>query len=554
MVPAATGYSEMREMFSSALWVLMAMVGLVLLIACFNVANLLIARAATRQKEIGVRLALGATRAQLVRQLLIESLLLSVLAAAAGLLLSYWTTRALLSLIPTDEVALTLRATPDYRILAFNIALSVLTAVLFGLVPALHATRFDLWSTLKDAAGAVAGAKDSVSLRKVLVTAQVALSFLLLAGAGLFVRSLGNLKATSTGFRDIDNLITFQIDPALNGYNVPRLKILYKQLIDNVRAIPGVSSAAYVAVPVLSGGEWDSTMSVEGHQAKDGEDLQAFMNAVSPQYWKTMGVQLVEGRDFDARDEGEKAKVAIVNRKFAGHFFGKQSPVGRHIGFGSGPGTKLDIEIVGMVEDSLYEGPRDGVHRQAFIASLEGDFPGGATFYVRTTRDSGTVYAALRREVAKLDATIPVYGMKTLANQLDENLATERLIAMLSAAFGALATLLAAIGLYGVMAFVVARRTKEIGVRMALGAPRGAVLWMVMREVLLLLACGLAIGVPCAYVLSRYASTLLYGVKPADLWTGLAALVTLTVVTAAAGFLPAQRASAIDPMRALRYE
>jgi predicted permease len=554
VVPAATGYSQMRESFSTALIVLMCMVGLVLLIACFNVANLLIARAIARQKEIAVRLAVGASKAQLVRQLLVESIVLSVTGGLIGILLSVWTIRGLLSFLPADGSALMLRAEPDTRILVFNLALAVATGLIFGLAPALQSARVDLWNTLKDVVGAVAGSGRSVIFRKALVTAQVALSFLLLAGAGLFVKSLGNLKSTNTGFHDMDNLVTFQVDPALNGYDLPRLRSFYTQLLQNVRSVPGVTSASSAAVPLLHGFEWDSSMSVEGHQAKDGEDMQAFMNSISPGYWKTMGVQLIEGRDFDERDVGERATVVIVNRKFAQHFFGDKSPVGRHVGFGTGPQSKLDMEIVGMVEDSLYEGPRDGVRRQAFVSSMQGRFPGSAAFYVRTSLPSESMFSTLRQQVANLDRSMPIYEMKTLENQLDETLTTERLIATLSAAFGALATLLAAVGLYGVMAFVVARRTKEIGLRMALGAQQGTVIWLVLKEVLILLVGGLAIGVPAAYLLSRYVSTQLFGVQPADVPTALLAVAVLGAVALAAGFIPARRASVIDPITALRYE
>jgi predicted permease len=555
---AGNGFSHLRQSYSTALIVLMCMVGLVLLIACFNVANLLIARAIARQKEVAVRLAIGASRWQLLRQLLIESLLLSVAGGAAGLLLAVAMIRALMSFIPQDGAPLMLKAEPDARILAFNAGLAVLTGLLFGLVPALQALRVDLWNTLKDVVGAVTGGGGSVKLRKGLVIAQVAFSFLLLAGAGLFVKTLANLKQTDAGFRDIGHLITFQVDPSLSGYSMQQLKSFYRQALTNIRAVPGVTSAGYAAVSVLSGGEWDSTMSVEGHKAKDGEDMQSFMNAISPGYWKTMGTPLLEGRDFDERDAGSKLTVAVVNQKFATHFFGDKSPLGRHVGFGDGPKSKQEIQIIGVAQDSLYEGPREGVHRQVFLAEFQSDFPGSSTFYVRTSLgkgvDSKTMFRAMRQKIAELDPAMPIYQMKTLERQLDETLSTERLIAMLSAAFGVVATVLAAIGLYGVMAFVVARRTKEIGLRMALGAPRGAVVWMVMRETALLVGLGLAVGVPAAWALSRYVSTQLYGVKATDIWTAAAALAILAVVAAGAGFLPARRASGIDPIKALHYE
>ena len=548
---ADTGYSGLRNDFSKALIVLMCMVGLVLAIACANVANLLIARAFSRQKEIAVRLSIGATRWQLVRQLLVESLLLSFAGGAAGIALAMAMTRGLLALIPAEGNPLLIKPEPDLRILLFTFGLTMFTGVLFGLLPALRASRPDLWSTLKDTVGSVAGTSGSLYLRKGLVAAQVALSFLLLFGAGLFVRSLQNLQKTDTGFRDIDNLVTFRVSPALNGYDTPRTVQFYRDLLERVRGVPGVRSAALAAVPLLHGDEWDNSLSVEGHQAKDGEDMQGFMNALSPGYFETMGIAILEGRDFEVKDQKEKAAVAIVNRRFAEHYFGEKSAVGRHIGMGGGPGTKLDIEITGVVANTLYEGPREGLRRQVYMPNYG---KGGVAFYVRAGMGSASVYGAARSAVKELDAAVPVYELKTLGDQLDQTLLTDRLIARLSAGFGMLATLLAAVGLYGVMAFVVARRTKELGVRIALGAQPGQVLWLVMKEVLLLLAIGLAVGVPAAIGLGQYVSAQLYGVKTNDPWLAMGTMAVLAAVSAVAGLIPARRASRIDPILALRFE
>ena len=548
--PAAGGYSNLRNDFSTALIVLMCMVGLVLLIACANVANLLIARGFMRQKEIAVRLSLGASRGQLVRQMLAESLVLSCIGGLLGVALAVALTQALIAFVPSDGRPILIHATPDARILAFTLALTFLTGIVFGLLPALRASRPDPWTTLKDTVGAIAGTGGSLFLRKGLVAAQVTLSFLLLFGAGLFVRSLQNLKTADTGVA-LDNLVTFQLSPALSGYESQRTVDFYDQLLTNLRAVPGVKSAALAAVSILSGDEWDNSMSVEGHQAKDGEDMQAFMNALTPGYFETMEIPLLEGRDFNRQDVKENPKVAIVNRKFAEHFFPGKSALGRHIGNGGGPKAKLDIEIIGVVADSLYEGPREGVRRQVFIPNWG---KGGVAFYVRSTVASGSTYHAIRNEVRKLDASMPVYALKTLEGQLDETLMTDRLIALLAAGFGLLATVLASIGLYGVMAFVVARRRKELGIRLALGAEPGGVIWLVMREVLLLLAIGLAIGVPAALALGRFVASQLYGIEARDPFTAVATLVLLTIVSAAAGLIPAHRASRIDPILALRYE
>jgi predicted permease len=547
---AAMGYSSLRNDFSTPLIVLMCMVGLVLLIACANVANLLIARAFARQREIAVRLSLGASRGQLVRQLLVESLLLACAGGALGLLLSLALTRTLLAFMPSGGQPILVQPEPDARILGFTFALTLVTGIVFGLLPAMRASRPDPWTTLKDTVGSVAGTGGSLFLRKGLVAAQVALSFLLLFGAGLFVRSLDNLKATDTGVA-LDNLITFRLSPALNGYDNTRAGMFYEQVLDRLRAAPSVKAAGLAGVPILAGDEWDSTMSVEGHQAADGEDMQAFMNALSPGYFETMGIPLREGRDFTRLDSAEKERVAIVNRRFAEHFFPGKSAVGRHIGFGSGPDTKLDIEIVGVAENTLYEGPREGVRRQVFIPSWGRN---SATFYVRAATASSSAYGVARDTVRSLDASMPVYDLKTLEGQLDETLLTDRLIALLAAGFGLLATLLASIGLYGVMAFVVARRQKELGLRLALGAEPGRVIWMVMREVLVLLGIGLAIGIPAAIGLGQFVSTQLYGIQPHDPSIAVATIVLLALVSAAAGFVPARKASRIDPILALRYE
>jgi predicted permease len=547
---ADVGYSPLRNDFSTALVVLMCMVGLVLLIACANVANLLIARSFSRQKEIAVRMSLGSSRGRLVRQLLVESFLLAGAGAVLGLGVGVAITRGLLALIPSPGQPLLISASPDGRVLAFTALLASVTAILFGLLPALRASRSDPWTTLKDTTGAVTGAGRSVLVRKGLVTAQVALSFLLLAGAGLFVRSLQNLQGTETGVQ-LDNLVSFQIAPALSGYDHVRATNLYRQLVERLRAAPGVRSAGYATVAILAGDEWDSSMSVEGHQAKDGEDMQAFMNMVSPGYFKTMNVPLFEGRDIRESDEKEDPTVAIVNRRFAEHFFPGRSAIGKRIGFGDGPDAKLTIEIVGVVGDSLYEGPREGVHRQVFVPNWGRN---GAVFYVRTETPTSSVYALARKAVRELDGGVPVYGMKTLEAQLDETLLTDRLIALLSAGFGLLATVLASIGLYGVMAFLVARRTKELGIRLALGAQPAFVIWLVMREVLLLLGIGLAVGVPVALGLGRYLSGQLYGIVPHDPVVVGSTVLVLATVSALAGFAPARRASRIDPILALRAE
>jgi predicted permease len=557
---ASSGYSNLRQQYTTALIVLMCMAALILVIACSNVTGLLMARAVARQKEIAVRLALGAARKTLIRQLLVESVLLSLASATLGLPLSFAATRGFLSLLPASRATLALHAEPDGRILLFSIGVTFATALLFGVLPALQATKPDLITALKDLAGTATGGGGSAGFRKALVTAQVALSFLLLMGAGLFVKTLANLKNTRTGFESAGSLVSFQLDPAKNGYTTARVRGFYGDTLNAIRAIPGVKSAAYAMWPLLNGREWDLSVVVEGHQAGQGEDMQANYNLVSPGYWQSMGIPLVKGRDFnegdrvDGGDDPQPWTVAIVNREFAEHFFAGRDPIGHFIGCCHGPGGKPAIRIVGVAENALFAGPRSGMRRQVFLPYLESATPAAVTFYVSTTKSSAAIFTSLRGIVAKLDGSIPMYDFKTLENQLDETLSTERLIAFLSAAFGVLATVMAALGLYGVMAFVVARRTKEIGLRIALGAPISRVLWSVTREMFVVLGGGLVAGIPAAYVLGRYVSSELFGVTPMDTWTGASSIAILGLVAAVSAFVPARRASVIDPIAALRYE
>ncbi len=556
---AARGYSEMRQQYEAALLVLMGMAGLILLIACSNVASLLVARAVARQREISVRLALGARRATLIGQLLVESLLLALSGAALGVALSVAATRALLAMLPASGALLLLRAEPDLRILLFSVGASLVTGLLFGVAPALQATGLDLLAILKDGGGGAAGGVRSARFRKALVVAQVALSCLLLVGAGLFGRTLANLKHTDTGLRAIENIVTFGLNPAKSGYTVPQLRRFYGDVVRTLRATPGVEAAAYSWIPLLQGWAPGWHTEVEGYTAADGENMEIENNIVSPGYWQTMGLRLLEGRDFTDGDgfdptAGEKEPtVAIVNRRFAERFFGTQSAVGRRFGIGE-HAAGLGIRIVGVVEDSLYATPRAGRKPSAFFSFLQVNFPVEATFYVRTRTEPGALFPVLQRVVATLDPSMPTYGMKTVEHQLDDTLSTERLIAALSTVFAALATLMAALGVYGVTAFVVSRRTKEIGLRMALGAARSSVLGLVMRDVVTLAGMGLLVGLPCALVLSRVVASQLFDVAPTDPWTSAFAVGVLGVIAVVAGVVPARRACNIEPLRALRHE
>jgi predicted permease len=551
---AGAGYSDLRQTYSTALVVLMALVGAVLLIACFNAANLLIAKGLARQKDIAMRLALGASRGQLLRPLLFESLLLAFAGGLLGLGLSVFITRTLLKLIPLEGALVLLSATPDPRILGFNLGVSLLTGLIFGVAPAWQALRVDHWNALHDAVGAVANRRGMGRLRAGLVVAQIAFSFVLVAGAVLFSKTLSNLRSVNPGFTRIGNLVTFQVDPALNGYDTAHVKTFYGRVLQGVRTLPGTQSAGFAMIPLLSGRVWEAEMSASGHTANNGEDTPALINGVSPGFCATMGLSLLEGRDFDERDVGKKIGVAIVSRKFAQQFFGGQSAVGRRIGFGSGRTAKLDIEVVGVVEDSLYGRPRDGIRSQIFVPFSQIDLPYSAAFYIRTPAPSEAALNEARRMVSQLDPALPVYGMKTLDRQVDETLSTERLIATLSTAYALLATALAGGGLYAVTAFAVARRAREIGLRMALGAARGAILWRVVRGVLAMVALGLAAGIPGAYWLGRYAASQLFGVASADPGSAGIAVFAVLLIAAAASFAPALRASATDPMLTLRQD
>jgi predicted permease len=555
---AATGYSGLRQQFSTALIVLMCMAGLILLVACSNVASLMLARAAARQKEIAVRLAIGAGRLTLIRSLLVESLMLAGAGVALGLILSEASIKTLLAMMPGGNTLTMLRAEPDLRILAFSVAVALATGLLFGLAPALQGTRLDISSTLKDAV-IVSGGR-STRTRKMLVTAQVALSFLLLVGAGLYAKTLCNLKNMNTGMNDIQNLVTFSVDPRGARYTGPKAQGLYREALNEIRATPGVTAAAFSVVPLLNGYEWSGGINVIGHQAKDGEDLDSTNNILSPEYFKTMGIPLLAGRDFNDEDRNrgqgmdQVPTICIVNRNFAEHFFGTATDAIGHYAFNY-QRENPKFQIIGVVENSMYRSPREEPHRrEIYFAEYEAPMALQANFYVHASSDSKALFSTLRSIIAKLDPSLPAMNMKTVDTQLDEVLNTERLIASLSVVFGIVATALAALGLYGVVAFSVTSRTKEIGVRMALGAPKTSVLWLILRETMILVTIGIGIGIPVAYLLSRYVSSQLYGVEPTDLATGFAALAILAGVAALSGFIPARRASSIDPLKALRHE
>jgi predicted permease len=552
VMPGGAGQNEAKQFLEAPLWAMMAMVGLVLLIACANVANLMIARSTARQKEIAIRLAMGAGRLRLVRQLLVEGALLSLLGGLLGLAMMPWTLRLLFGIMPELDPPIRYQTGVNLTVLAFVLAVSLLTALVFGLAPALRATRPDLATTLKEQAGAVAGGGHA-GWRKMLAAAQVSLSLLLLISAGLFVRSLQNLKDLNPGF-EVTNLLSFSLDPTLSGYQTERAKQFYKQLTQELKALPGARSAALCVVAPLSFDDWDSTVTVEGYAAKPGEDMNPHVNYVSPGFFEAFKIPLYAGRDFNERDALGASKVVVVNEKFAHQYFGDRSPVGRHLGMGGDPGTKTDIEIIGVVRDTKYETMKQEIPRQVFFPYLQQDFAAGMTAFVRTDLGSAQMFPVLRAAVRRIDANLPIFLMKTEEHQRDDSMAVERLAATLSGAFGVLATVLAAIGLYGVMAFVVARRTREIGIRMALGAAAGNVIWLVMREVLLLVGAGVLVGLPAALAVTRLLGSQLYGIQPNDAVTIVGATAGIVVIAALSGYVPARRATHVDPVTAIRSE
>jgi len=552
LLPGGRGSSELRAEARTPLLVLMGMVGLVLLIACANVANLLLARASTRHREMALRLALGASRGRLVRQLLVESVALSLVGGVLGIAVAVWTGGLLLRALPFEQAPRALSADVDPRVALFAFALSLVTGLLFGLAPAWQSTRLELAHTLKNEAGSLAGGPAHFHFRKVLVVAQVALSLLLLIGCGLFTRSLANLRALNPGFEP-DRLLAFSVDPSLNGYDASRRAALVQKLQDEIAAEPGTAAVSECREALMTDSNSSSTITVDGYVAKEDENMNPNFNHVGPGFFATLGIPLLAGREFDADDRSGTTKVAIVNESFVRYYYRDKDPLGRHFGLG-GPDDKADIEIVGVVRDGKAASLREGPLRFVYIPLLQQNDIGFTTFYVRSRTAPEALGAQVRQVVERVDPTLPVTGMKTMRAQIGESLFVERMVAVLSAAFGLLATLLAALGLYGVMSYAVSLRTREIGIRVALGAQRRTVLLMVLREVALLALVGVAIGLPGGYGLGRIIEAQLFGLTARDPLSFVAATFTLLTAAFLAGYLPAARATRVDPMVALRYE
>jgi predicted permease len=554
---ASRGRSNFRRRLQTPLLVLMAISAGVLLIACANVANLLLARAAARQREMALRVALGAGRPRLVRQLLVESLLLACAGGVAGLALSLAAAPLILGYFVRADLPLPVSTLPDWRIFGFALAASTVTGVLFGLVPALRSTDLEVASALKAESGSVAGGHGR--LRKALVASQVALSLLLLVGAGLFIRTLQNLANVDVGIRP-SKLFAFAVDPSRNGYTIDQTRQFARTLLERLATEPGMESTGLATQRILQSDQWSSVFTVEGRAPVANDSSSARCNSISPRYFSTLGVPIVAGRDFEPRDQRTGGdpdngfRVAIVNESFAKKHFPKGGAVGRHLGFGTDPGTKTDIEIVGVVRDFNYLDVRTEPGRQVFFAYFEAGQPSGFVAYARTRQDLPTAFAEARRVVAQIDGNVPTSEMRAIDQDMEQSLASERMMATMSTLFGVTATALALVGLYGVMAYTVTRRTREIGVRMALGARSADVGWMVIREALFVAATGVVVGLPLVWWLSRFVASQLYGVAPMDVATVSIAAFLLIGVAGLSALVPMRRATRVNPVTALRYE
>lgn len=553
LAPGARGVWLFRS-GQESLYVLAAMVAAVLLIACANLANLLLARSQVRRREIAVRLSIGAGRGRLIRQLLTESLVLSGMAGVLGVLLANPLLELVLHMMGGSSGTLSVDARVDARTVLFTFGVSIFTGVLFGILPAWRATRVDLTPALKDGDGGLARRGSRLGINRVLVAAQVAFSIMMLAGAGLFVRTLLNLMAVDVGFRT-GQLLTFQTDPSRNGYQQERLADVYARMRAKIEAIPGVASVGMSDVGLLQNGQGSTGFYLPGVENTGGT---VFTHFCSDSFLSTLHIPVLIGRDLAAGDGPAAPKVVMVNETFVKRFFRGRDPLGETMAFGNGrfAGVKDErFEIVGVAQDAHYASVRAHVPPTAYLPYQQNlDELRQMTFDIRTNVTPLSIAGAVRKAVTEINPTIPIAQMRTMDDQLAENIGRERLMAELVSGFGILAALLAAIGVFGVMAYMVARRRREIGIRLALGATAGGVRWMVLRESVVIVVAGLAVGVPSALALSRLAESLLYGVKPHDVWSFAAAALLMAAAGAGAAWIPARRASRVDPMQALRCE
>jgi putative ABC transport system permease protein len=554
LAPGGRGQSSIPDEAEAPLRLLLGVTAFVLLIACANIANLLLARSAARAGEMAIRLSMGASRARLIGQLLTESLLLAVLGGIAGLIVAHWTLVLVTSLLP-PEVQHAITFSIDGTVILFGIGLTLATGVLFGLFPALHTTRPDIVSTLKNQAGQPSGARVAARFRLALATSQIALAMMLLASSGFFVKSLLNVSRVDLGF-NIDHLVTFGLSPDLNGYPVERTRLFYRRLEDELRVVPGVTAVTLSNVPLLTGHNRGRSVAVQGFRAGPDTDSNSRYNRVGPSYFSALGIPLIAGREFTDADTVNSVKVAVVNQTFAKKFGLGNDAVDKLMGWAPGEGyrSKLDTTIVGVVADAKYSEVKQQVPPQFFVPYRQDEGLGAMQVYVRTSGDIAQAASAITAVVKRLDPNLPIEALETLPEQVRNNTFLDRMMTTLSAAFALLATLLAAIGLYGVLAYTVAQRTREIGLRMALGAAPGRVRGMVLRQVAIMTLVGALVGLAGALGVGKGAQSMLFQMTGADPAVLALSAVALALVALCAGFIPAHRASRVDPMTALKYE
>ena len=551
---ASRGLDQLRRRYSKPLFFLMTLVGLILAIACANLANLLLARSAGRRREMAVRLSLGAGRGRIIRQLLTESLLLASLGGLAGLLFAHWGIRGLTVLLAGGNDSFVLESGLNWRVLVITMGLALLTGVLFGLAPALQSTRVDLTTALKQTRAGESrkriGAWLRVSLSQSLVVTQIAVSLLLLVAAGLFVRTLSNLNSIDPGFNR-ERILLFAVNARQAGYSNEAMPRFFEDLRARLAAIPGVRSATASTLPMISNTVNNGGITVPGFA---GNDPDSSFLSVAPDFFSTFEIPVLLGRPIDARDVASAAKVAVVNEIFVKNYFAGQNPLGRRFSVGRGPGA-TEVEIVGVSRNTRYSSLKEDVSPVAYFPyTYEPRSMASLTFELRTAGDPLALAGAAREVVRQADSRIPVTGMSTQDAVIEYTIGQERTFATLCTAFALLAVAIACVGLYGTMAYSVARRTNELGLRMALGAQRKLLIWMVLREVFVMAAVGLAIGLPIALATTKFVKSFLFDMKPNDPWAIAGAAVVLVLAALAAGYGPAWRASRIDPWNALRHE
>ena len=548
VLPGDQGLRYLQTELRTSLLLLFGATCAVLLILCANLANLMMARATVRAPETAVRLALGAGRLRLLRQWLTEGVVLAAIGGIVGIFIALWLKAGLLAFIPPDYRA-NLSATFDWRLYAFIFLVALLLGLAFSLAPAMQAARQVFAPSLRLESRSFTSAGKLLSLRSALILVQVALSLPLLVSAALLLKTLQNLRALETGFAK-ENVLLASINPALNGYSKERRGAFFDELLAETRALPGVKFASLASDSPISGG-WDQNIiTVEGYTPREGERMTSDVTYISTDYFRSLEIPMVMGRDFDERDRIGAPKVVIVNEKLAKHFFGTTNVLGRRIGLDKVP----DMEIVGVVKDAQYINMREETRRHFYIPTTQDETLTNLTLHVKTTTTPDVVAEQLRAQLKSLDPNLPLYNIKSLATEIDESLVQERLVTWLSIAFGVLATLLTALGLYGVLTFSVARRTREIGIRVALGAQRRDVFRLIMIRGVVLVGIGVAIGLGASYAFSRLIGALLFGVEPNSLTTLVSVSIGLIAVALLACYLPARRATKVDPLVALRYE